>query len=148
MKRYFIYLLPLLMACVAAGCSTDKVAKTTPIPTPTGTFGGFFQLVHTKVSTGANDSVRTNLTLVLDAQGNFTVTGDTSTLHAGSTGKFSLGVGDDLFFTDKTYPTAGVPAKVHLNGDYRYQYNGSVLGLDKNVGDSLSYQYYFTKASN
>ena len=146
MKRSSIYLLPLLLISLAS-CSKKTPVENIPLVTPTGTFGGYIQLVHTTVATGKNDTSTANLTLVLDNQGNYAVTGDTSTLHAGSLGKFSLGYNDDLLFTDKTNLNAG-NKKVHLNGDYRYQYNGSVLQMDKNVGDSLSSQYYFTKASN
>jgi hypothetical protein len=146
MKHSFTYILLLVTICLAS-CSKSTPVQTNPVPTPSGTFGGFFQLVHTTVKTGLNDTVSCNLTLLLDGQGNFTVTGDTSTYHAGSKGKFSLGIGDDLVFTDNTSNKL-FPKKAHLNGDYKYEYNGSVLGLDKNVGDSLSYQYYFTKSSN
>jgi len=146
MKHSFTYIVLLVTICVA-GCSKKTPVENIPLVTPTGTFGGFFRLVHTTVATGKNDTVKANLTLVLDAQGNFTVTGDTSSVHAGSFGKFSLGYSDDLSFTDKTN-LAAIPKKSHLNGDYKYKLEGAVLGLDKNVGDSLSYQYYFTKASN
>lgn len=147
MKRVFIY--PLLIGLVyLTGCSKSTPVQTIPIPTPTGTFGGRFQLVHTTVKTGVNDTVGCNLTLVLSSNGDFTITGDTSTYHAGSKGKYILGIGNDLVFTDSTAPGPANSKKSHLNGDLRYQYNGSILGLDKNVGDSLSYQYYFTKSSN
>lgn len=146
MKRNFIYLLPLLLISLAS-CSKKTPVENIQLVTPTGTFGGYIRLVHTTVATGKNDTLTANLSLVLDGQGHFTVTGDTSKLHAGSFGTFSLGYSDDLTFADKTNLNA-VPKKIHLNGDYRYSYDGSVLGLDKNVGDSLSSQYYFTKSSN
>lgn len=146
MKHVFIY--PLLIGLFyLTSCSKDTPVQTIPVVTPTGTYGGHFQLVHTTIKTGVNDTIGCNLTMVLDAQGNFTITGDTSTVHAGSLGKFSLGYHDDLIFEDKTNLNA-TPKKVHLNGDYRYAQQGAVFGLDKNVGDSLSYQYYFTKSSN
>jgi hypothetical protein len=149
MKRKFIYFLPLLLVVIyMVSCSKETVQKTIPLVVPTGTFDGSFKLVHTTVSTGKNDTVGANLTMVTDAQGNFTITGDTSAVHAGSFGKFSLGVGSDLVFTDNTFPKAGIPTKSHLNGDYRYLYDGNTLGLDKNVGDSLSYQYFFVRSSN
>jgi hypothetical protein len=142
MKRNLIYLLPLFILCMASCLSKpDKVA---PTPALSGTFSGQFQRVHTSVSKGENDTLIANISLTL-TNGVFSVAGDTSTVHAGSKGTYTLGVGDDYIFTDTTLPATGTPAKTHLSGDYKFQYNGTILGLDKNVGDTISYQYYLTK---
>jgi hypothetical protein len=143
MKHKLLYLFPLLIACTA-GCSKKPAVVDYQLTVPTGNFTGLFTRYHLTVATGKIDTLYANILLNLDASGNFAVTGDTS-IHAGSFGKYSLGTGDDLLFTDKTLPATGTPVKPHLSGDYLFTYGSGILNLQKDVGDSLSYQYSFTK---
>jgi len=143
MKYKLIYLFPLLIA-FTAGCSKKAAVVNYQLPVPVGNFTGQFTRYHLTVATGKIDTLYANILLNLDASGSFAVTGDT-TVHAGSFGKYSLGVNDDLSFTDKTLPVTGTPAKPHLNGNYMFTYNSGILLMQKDVGDSLSYQYNFTK---
>jgi hypothetical protein len=146
MKRNLTYsIVLLLMICIAAACTKKTDVVNYQLTVPTGSFTGKFIRLHLTHATNKVDTINANsLLLNLDASGNFTVTGDTS-VHAGSFGKYGLGVGSDLVFTDKTFPTTGTPAKQHLNGDYLYTYNSGILEMLRNVSDSLSYQYIFTK---
>ena len=146
MKRPLIYFVPLLMVCLA-GC-LSKPAAVIPTPHPKGSFSGKFWRFHFTKATSKIDTLIANITLVLDSAGNYSVGGDTTSVHAGSFGKWGLGVGDDLVFTDKTLPATGTPTKQHLDGDYLYSYDGSTLQLLKGIGDTLSYQYSFSKTSN
>jgi hypothetical protein len=133
----------MLLVCLA-GCAKKPATVNYQQTLPVGTFTGVFIRLHLTHATGKIDTVNANLLLALDASGNFAVTGDTS-LHAASMGKYGFGVNDDLIFTDKTLPTTGTPTKSHLSGDYQFTYNSGLLEMLKLVGDSLSYQYQFTK---
>jgi hypothetical protein len=147
MKRNFIYLLPLLMIFFAGCLSKPAAVVIPPVTVPVGSFTGVFKYYHITTKTGVTDSLTADITVTFDAQGNFTVGGDTTTVHAGSFGKCILGSADDLIFTDKTLPATGTPAKKHLDGDYLDSYNGTTLQMLKGVGDSLSYRYVFNKSN-
>jgi hypothetical protein len=129
---------------VMASCLSKVKTAVNPIILPKGTFVGQFAKLHRNITTGKSDTAYANLTLKMDSLGNYAISGDTATVHAGSFGKFGLGVGNDMLFTDKTLPPTGTPAKTHLNGDYLYQYSNGVLEFVKGEGDTISYQYYFT----
>jgi len=145
MKRTLLYLTPLLVAYLA-GCTKKTPVTNYQSPSFAGTYSAAFVRLHTNQTTGKSDTVTANLTLTMDAAGNFTVTGDT-TQHAGSYGTYSLGYTDDLIFTDKTLPATGTPTKSHLSGDYLYTNATNALGLKKVVGDSILYTYYLTKTN-
>jgi hypothetical protein len=143
-KFHLLYLLPLLMA---AGCGKEKVVATPQIELPAGIFNGPFAKIHRNLTSGKSDTVVATIKLTTDASGNFAVTGDTSAVHAGSKGKFTLGYGQDLVFTDKTFSSTGTSTKAHLNGDYIFSFDGSSFQLVRGVGDTISYQYVLTKST-
>jgi hypothetical protein len=144
MKHKLLYLLPLLIACITA-CKKTTVVKTPPLSVPVGNFTGLYTRLHLTVKTGVVDTSYAQILLSIDSLGNYAVTGDTSTLQAGSYGKCTLGYADNLSFIDKTLPAKGTPVKDHLSGDYFYTYSFGILLMQKTVGDSLFYQYNFTK---
>jgi hypothetical protein len=144
MKYKLLYLLPLLIACMTA-CKKTPVVKTPPLAVPVGNFTGQYTRLHLTVATGVIDTSYAQILLSIDSMGNYAVTGDTSTLQAGSYGKCTLGYADDLLFTDKTLPAKGTPVKDHLSGTYQYTYGFGILTLQKAVSDSLLYEYNFTK---
>jgi hypothetical protein len=127
-----------------AACTKKTEVVNNQLTLPVGNFTGTFTRLHLTHATGKIDTLNANILLNLSASGSYAVTGDT-TIHAGSFGTYGFGYADDLVFTDKTLPPTGTPAKPHLSGDYQYSYNSGLLEMIKNVGDSLSYQYNFTK---
>jgi hypothetical protein len=143
-KLNLLYLLPLL---IAMGCGKEKIASTPQIQLPAGIFNGPFAKIHRNLTSGKSDTVVATIKLTTDASGNFAVTGDTSTVHAGSKGKFSLGYGQDLVFDDKTFSATSTSTKTHLNGDYIYSYDGSSFQMVRGVGDTISYQYILTQST-
>jgi len=144
MKR-ILYLLPLVIA-FASGCSP----KSAPAPSvPEGTFSGKFKYQHEHAQTGALDSATANLQVQIE-QTTYTVTGDTSTVHAGSFGTYEVNsYGTAIAFFDKTYPTTGTPKKFHLSGIYSYSYDGKNLQIVSfGAFDTLSYSYSLVKTGN
>ncbi|MDN5287629.1 MAG: hypothetical protein JWR38_3903 [Mucilaginibacter sp.] len=123
MKRYLLYLLPLMLLLVEA-CST-KNDYTAP-PAPLGTFQGFFKLLVKKPTGTDYDTVKkvTNLILTISSPNNFKVTGDTATVHAGSRGLFKYD-GTYIAFWDSTYKV-GPQTKIHLVNTYLYAYSGGL----------------------
>jgi len=134
MKNTFKLLL-LSLAIVAGGC-VNKTASI-PIPVPTGTFSGQFTSLHKK-SSGVVDTLRANVQLTTTTAGLFRVSGDTSTVHAGSHGSFQLN-STYIQFQDST-ATANNTAKIHLNGLYQYSYDGTAFQIIA-YNDTLYYQY-------
>ncbi|HEY8782885.1 MAG TPA: hypothetical protein VIM16_14770 [Mucilaginibacter sp.] len=149
MKRKLPYLLPLLLV-FASGCLTDKNNAPTPANAPEGTFAGKFKFTHIHAQTGAVDSATANIQLKMETATGFQVTGDTSTVHAGSYGSYIVSTPySNVDFIDHTYPTTGVPAKNHLNGVYTYSYDGTTLQLVAyGAFDTLSYYYNLKKIGN
>lgn len=148
MKRTLLYLTPLLVIWLAA-CTKSVPVTNIPAPTFSGTYGTQFIRLHQNMTSGKIDTTLATISITMDKSGAFSVAGDTSTVHAGSHGTYSLGVSDDLVFTDKTLPPTGTPVKYHLNGDYNYVVTGtSTISFQKNVGDSIIYRYDLTKTSN
>jgi hypothetical protein len=80
----------------------------------------------------------------------FKVTGDTTTIHAGSYGNYVVTTGtSQIQFEDKTWPLTGTPAKIHLDGIYSYTYDGATLQMAAyDPADTLEYYYKFTKTGN
>jgi hypothetical protein len=138
-------ILLLAVALLGTGCLKSSTTST-PIPQPSGTFTGKFRALHKKHNAVGYDTTIANIQLVFSGS-NYTVTGDTATIHAGSNGTFQV---DGVFagFNDKTYPTTGTPAKYHLSGVYQYYYDGNVFQALRNSIDTLSLQYELTRKIN
>jgi hypothetical protein len=150
MKLKLPHLLPLLLL-LAAGCANNNnIAPTPTTPLPVGTFSGHFTLYHYHAQTKVTDSTKANLNLSLEPATGFKITGDTTTLHAGSYGSFVVnGMQNTINFADFTYPPSGVTTKVHLNGLYNYRYDGTTLQIAMNGPlDTLTYYYYMKKTGN
>jgi hypothetical protein len=148
MKTKLLYLiLPVII--FASGCVSNKNSNPTPVNPPLGTFTGEFKRTHTNAITGAIDSTRANIILQMETTG-YKVTGDTSTLHAGSYGGFIINAaGTGIDFVDKTFPLTVTPVKIHLNGVYQYTYQGTNLQLlAYGPQDTLSFYYNLTKTGN
>jgi len=148
MKRTIFYL-SILVGAFLSSCSTKN--NVLPLaPAPSGTFTGQFTLYHINTVTNTARGDSTMLNLSLETATGFKITGDTTTLHAGSYGSYVGNSGtSQLVFEDKTLPPTGTPAKVHLNGLYDYRYNGTTLEL-RTYGplDTLEYYYKFTRTGN
>jgi hypothetical protein len=139
MKR-LIYVLPLLLA-LASGClkESSNYSYNLPASAPSGTFSGEFR----RVSSNADNAIvtlKTNIKLVIGPATDYSVQGDTTIIHAGSKGSYSIS-GDMIKFVDSTLPKTGTPTKNHLDGEYLFVYNGSIFQMKKNVGDTLNLQY-------
>ena len=142
MKQKLHYFLPLLLA---AGMGCVKSNYVTPLSPPSGTFTGTFSYQHRSNDKSPIDSLKANVTLALQgSNSSYIVTGDTSTVHAGSFGTYSLN-SSYIQFVDKTYPATGNPAKKHLNGVYLYAYDGTTLNLLTTFADTVVMQYQLTK---
>ena len=147
MKKNLPYLLLIFMA-LASGCAKETVNSSTTVPVPSGTFTGQFRLLHRSTDKVPFDTTSAAIVLTLTTPANtYTVTGDTSTLHAGSYGSYTLNT-QEILFTDKTYPTSGVPTKTHLNGLYLYYYDGSTFQMLAYSSDTLSLEYDLKKSTN
>ncbi len=146
MKKTLLYFLP-LVALFIFGCGPKKT--TLPVPAPEGTFSGQFMFLHLHSKTGVIDTLRANLVLQMEAATGYKVTGDTSTVHAGSYGGYVVNIPTrNISFVDATFPPTGTPAKIHLSGVYDYTYDGSNLQLVVyGPQDTLLY-YYNMKKTN
>ena len=147
MKRNLFYLLPLLLIFTEA-CSTHS--DNTPIPAPLGTFSGTFRLLVKKTTGSGYDTVKknTNLIISLTTPNHFKVTGDTTTIHAGSRGLFQYN-GVYIAFLDSTFKAGTPQTKIHLTDTYNYLYDGTILIFQRNntALDSI-FRYDFSKTSN
>ncbi len=144
MRQNLHSLSALLLILVFAGCvGADNVTPST-VNTPTGTFTGQFRRVHKNSSTNKLDTLKANLTLSLSTTTGYAVTGDTTSLHAGSSGAWSV---NDTYITfiDNTLQKTGVPVKIHLNGSYTYGYDGKSLQMLTTFADTLAFQYDLVK---
>ncbi|RKR82613.1 hypothetical protein BDD43_2798 [Mucilaginibacter gracilis] len=139
MKKTTIFLLCALTAAIY-GCS--KQYNNTQVPVPTGTFTGKFTRLHQKTAGHGFDTTTANITLYTSNARLFKVSGDTSTLHAGSHGRFALNT-VYIQFADST-STAAPQAKIHLNGLYQYYYDGAIFQIAAR-NDTLSYIYDLKK---
>ena len=151
MKFKLLYVLAVLSVLIY-GCGGGKKNYDAQ-PIPDGTYSGEFRRLHIhSENRSIIDTVKTNLILHFApvSSGAFTVTGDTSTVHAGSKGSFIAdGANHTLFFIDNTYPKVGTPAKTHLSGSYAYQYDGSALKIAAfGPQDTLALQYDLKKTGN
>lgn len=148
MKLKLLYLL--LLLAFMSGCMGSKNSAPTPNNAPVGTFTGQFALLHKHSKTGVVDTSLANLVINMETSTGFKVTGDTSTVHAGSYGGFIVNSSyTAIDFLDQTYPTTGVPAKNHLNGVYQYSYDGTNLKISAySAFDTLAYIYSLKKTGN
>jgi hypothetical protein len=149
MKLRLLYLLP-LFAVFAAGCLGSGNKDSNNIgPIPDGTYAGQFRLLHKH--TNSTDTVKANITLTLsNSAGTYKVTGDTTTVHAGSYGNYAGNTATGLItFEDKTYSSSAPVTKTHLTGTYNYAYDGTTFQM-KAFGalDTLELQYDLKKAAN
>jgi len=140
MKQKLFYLLPLLLA---AGMGCVKSNYQPPL-LPSGTFSGTFGYLHRANDRINFDTLKASTTLALNTNGTFAVTGDTTTLQAGSFGTYALNA-SQIQFGDKTYSATGTSVKKHLNGIYAYSYDGSNFNLLYNISDTISMQYQLVK---
>jgi hypothetical protein len=141
MKLKLNYLFPLLMLLIIlVGCVKNNVP---PVVLPTGTFTGTFTRIHLNPVNNKLDTIKANLTLTLSAATGFAVTGDT-TRHAGSHGSYAVD-GQNIAFSDATLPanSTTIPAKIHLNGLYGYNYSSPSLQIGFS-SDTLAVLYNLT----
>src|SRR6185437_1378446 len=133
-----------LFAILAAGCA--KV-KNPPKPSALeGSYTGKFLFIHTPANATKPDTLKAVIQLNLTANQGFSVTGDTSTVHAGSRGFYQLTSGESMQFFDQTFPQSGTPVKKHLSGVYQYTFDGVYLDLTgSDLMDTLHYQYHLQR---
>lgn len=141
------YLLPFVaLILLTSACSKSNDTQPTVV-LPTGTFTGQFLKIHLNPTTSKYDTSKAALQLTLSQSAGFAITGDTTTLHAGSYGSYAANA-YYMQFVDKTYNAAAkFNGKYHLEGVYNYAYNGSQLVIYANYADTLSLQYQFTKSN-
>jgi len=147
MKFFYFLSLAFCLIVFSVGCSLNKSTAPTPL-LPSGTFTGQFTYYHIHSNTGIIDTLKSNLVLNLDPTTGYKITGDTSTLHAGSYGSYVFSSDySQIEFLDKTFVANTVPLKIHLSGVYQYHYDGASLNM---VGysplDTASYVYSFKKS--
>ena len=145
MKHSILYLV-LSLLIISTGCM--KTASTpAPPPIPSGTFTGQFKLYHRHTDKVPYDSLKANITVTFKTPDyTFAVTGDTTTLHAGSYGTYGVSV-PYMIFNDKTYNPNSY-TKTHLSGAYLYNYDGTTLILQATSADTLILGYVLKKTSN
>lgn len=143
MKNNLLYV-TVILAVLITGCSTSGVK---PTPALSGSFSGQFRILHRHTDAVPFDTLKANITLNLNpAASTFAVTGDTSTVIAGSNGTYELATnGNYILFIDNTLPKTGISSKVHLNGEYIYSYDGTNLQMLAYSLDTLSVQYDLKK---
>jgi hypothetical protein len=132
------------------GCAPkNDVLPNTPVPV-SGRYTGQFKLYHVNPKTNVVRIDSTNLNLSMETATGYKVTGDTTTLHAGSYGSYEVSSSaSEILFSDVTFPPGGTPAKVHLSGVYAYEYDGTTLQLiTYGPQDTLQYFYKFTRTGN
>ncbi|TFF35387.1 hypothetical protein [Mucilaginibacter psychrotolerans] len=140
MKRRFTYLLPLLTIVIAllGSCAPNKPSD--PVPNPNGTFAGEFRRLHRSTGASKIDTLKANISVTLNSDFTYKVTGDTSTVHAGSIGLWNISA-NSIKFQDNTYSATSTIRKVRLFGEYDYAYDGTSLKIAVNSVDTLSLQY-------
>ena len=147
-KLTFFLSILVILTGFSVGCVKSDVANTPAPIVPSGVFAGTFRYIHRHTDKVPFDTLTASITLhLLTTNFTYTVTGDTSTVHAGSLGTFSL-QSPYMVFTDKTFPTSGTPVKQHLNGAYLYYYDGNTFQMLAYNSDTLAVQYDLKKTSN
>lgn len=147
MKIRLLCLLPLLAAL--SGCLGGG-NKTAPTPTPDGTYSGEFRRLHIHTDHVTIDTVKANIVVYMSQSSTYTVTGDTSTVHAGSKGYFTAdGNNKAITFVDQTYSSSAPVTKTHLTGTYAYSYDGTSFKMEAyGAQDTLRLQYDLKKTGN
>jgi len=102
--------------------------------------------VHQNSKTQKLDTLKANLGLILSQTTGFQITGDTSTLHAGSNGSYAANA-YYMQFVDKTYVASQPFTKYHLSGVYNYNYDGTNLAIFVTIADTISLQYLLKKTN-
>jgi len=148
MKRILLYS-SLILIGLASGCAPKPVSPVVAAG-PEGTFTGQFMYIHIHSKTGVIDTSKANIQLQMEQSTGFKVTGDTSTVHAGSFGSYIVNTTyGQVDFLDHTYPTTGTPTKFHLNGIYAYNYDGTILKMVAySAFDTLTYFYTLKRSGN
>lgn len=145
MKPQLLYF-SLLIVVLASGCFSNKSSAPAPV-IPSGTFKGQFRRVHLNQSTAKRDTLSANIILTMNTATGYSVTGDTTKLHAGSYGGYAIS-SNLIQFNDLTYSASAPQTKIHLAGTYQYYYDGTIFQM---VGysalDTLAYQYDLTKSN-
>jgi len=141
MKKNFILSLSALLLLLTS-CLKDQ--EETPVVQPQGSFKGVFTRLKVNRTTKKVDTTKVNLNLDLTSN-KFTITGDT-VLHAGSKGEFLFNQAAAQY-ADITVPAGAngtnLP-KAHLNGIFRYAFDGTNLEFSAQ-NDTLLYYYAFKK---
>ena len=140
------YLLPIAAFILFASACTKINDNQPAVVLPTGTFTGQFLKIRLNPVTSKYDTSTAALQLTLSQSTGFTVTGDTTTLQAGSYGSYAANA-YYIQFVDQTYNAAKPGSKYHLQGVYNYLYNGTQLVMYVNYSDTLSLQYNFAKSN-
>lgn len=147
MKKVLLALL-IVATAFTVGCHKNTDG---PMPTPVGTFTGKFTLWNLKRQ-DVVDTISVNIVLKSTANGLFKISGDTTSIHAGSHGVFDSNF-ESIQFADSTAtayinPAISMPVigkKIHLNGSYECNYDGTnlqIMGVDDN------YRYIYTLKKN
>ncbi len=141
MKKNLLGLL-IVLSVMVAGCAKEEE---TPLEIPTGKFSGSFRRLHLNKNTNKIDTLTANMVITFSTTTGYAVLSDTSVVHAGSKGSYSV---DPLYieFGDSTIPVGPVPTtgKVHLAGFYEYYHKDNVLKIAKS-NDTLDYYYDLVK---
>jgi len=143
--KLFYFLPVVAIILFVSACSKVNDAQPT-VTLPTGNFTGQFLKIRLNPATSKYDTSRAALQLSLSQSTGFVVTGDTTTLHAGSHGSYAANA-YYMQFVDQTYNSVNPGTKYHLQGVYNYAYNGTQLVVYINYADTLSLQYNFTKSN-
>jgi hypothetical protein len=145
MKRNLLFLLPLLLSL---GVACTPKTDVTPVQAPYGTFTGQFGALIKKSATSAGyDTIRDSITLKMTSPAAYAVTGDTTTIHAGSKGSFAYNR-YYIQFNDSTKVTTGTGTKFHLKGVYQYGYNGAALTIERYSNTDTALIRYVLKKIN
>lgn len=138
-------------AVMLAGClkSSSNTSGTTPLVL-NGTFTGTYTRYHVNANRAGYDTVKGNISVVLNSTGyKYNVTGDTSK-HAPSRGSYGYDA-STVQFNDSTYAYTSLSAnanlgkKPHLAGVYTYIFDGTNLQLRQDYASDTLFYYYSLK---
>ena len=137
-----------IAAMFAMSCGSTKSENPTPLPD--GSYSGEFRLIHVH-NDNTRDTSKANITVYISpvSTGTYSVTGDTTTLHAGSKGNYEFYSNGTVQFADKTYSASAPTTKTHLNGLYSYAYDGNIFRfVAYGLSNTLILQYDLKKSGN
>ena len=136
---------PLLLLALFGVACIKETATSIPASGPSGTFTGQFRLLRRSTDKVPFDTTKANLSITLNSVSNsFAIGGDTTIVHAGSHGSYTISA-PFINFTDQTLSKTSAQAKAHLSGLYQYYYDGTVFQLLAYSADTLSLQYDFKR---